>query len=136
MTWTTAERARLKLLTIDAQKTPPEKLIELVRHFQGRGTLFGATEKAVEPVSKGLGRKIRDLTQQGALDWVLDRAGGEVGGVTSDSTNAGRAPAQDRGVVHRELVRRGGDRLRGALGVQLEKRVTDRLPLRPAAGRA
>lgn len=35
--------------------------------------------------------------------------------VASVRTDADRAPAQDRGVVHRELVRSAGNRLRGAL---------------------
>lgn len=72
--WLTQEAVRLRKLKIDPQKSSPERLVALVNHFRRSGTLFAVTEGSSKPrVSKDLGRKVRKLTGQGKLDWVLAR---------------------------------------------------------------
>ena len=73
--WTPEEQARLKGLRLDPVRTPPQRLVALVRHFQAGGGVYRVTEAATGPVSvaKALARKVRDLTRQGKLEWVLGR---------------------------------------------------------------
>jgi hypothetical protein len=48
--------------------------MDLVRHFKGpRPSVFAVTESGSEPyVSKGLARKVKKLTLEGKLNWLLE----------------------------------------------------------------
>lgn len=78
-TWNSEEAKRLKALRLDPVQNPPEKLTRLVNYFKSPGaSIFGVTEGGSDfHVSKGLARKVRDLTGDGRLDWVLKRFQGE-----------------------------------------------------------
>ena len=73
-TWTTDEVRRLRQLVLDPVQNTRKKLRVLVEHFNEPGaSVFAVTEGTAGPcVSKGLARKVRDLTRQGRLDWLIE----------------------------------------------------------------
>ncbi len=73
--WTAEEQARLRELRLDPVRNPPQRLVALVQHFRAGGGVHRVTEAGTGPVSvsKVLARKVRDLTRQGKLEWVLGR---------------------------------------------------------------
>lgn len=96
--WTQEEQRVLRRLTVDPVKNDRQKLVSLVRHFKGMGRkkpggIWSVTDGAGSGelrVSPGLARKVRDLAQQGKLDWVLD-TGGEMENAVQPSRQASRA---------------------------------------------
>lgn len=76
-TWSLEEADRLRGLKLDSAKNSPQKLERLIEHFKKGGSVFQVTEKGTDldglPVSKALARKVRDLTMEGKLDWLLER---------------------------------------------------------------
>lgn len=70
--WTEEEKERLRRLSIDPVQRPPHELVPLVECFSNGGSVRAVSEGSTSPhVSKLLARKLRDLTQDGELDWVL-----------------------------------------------------------------
>ena len=71
--WTPEEINMLKSTHIDPVKSDREKLIALVNYFKKGGGIFSVSEGGTGPVnvSRGLGRKVRDLTRDHKLDWLL-----------------------------------------------------------------
>ena len=74
MTWTSEEVKELRRLRLDPIRNTPEKLRPLVEHFLKPGSSVFAVTEGDGPVrvSKALARKVRDLTLQGALGWVVE----------------------------------------------------------------
>ena len=73
--WTLEETNLLKRFRIDAVRNTPKRLAILVQHFKQPGaTVYRVTEgNGPVLVSKNLARKIRNLSVQGSLDWVLKK---------------------------------------------------------------
>ena len=74
MTWTQEEVRELKRLRLDPIRNTPDRLRSLVEHFLKPGaSVFAVTEgKGPVRVSKVLARKVRDLTLESALGWVVE----------------------------------------------------------------
>ena len=74
MTWTQEEVRGLKKLRLDPIRNTPAKFRLLVEHFLKPGaSVFAVTEgEGPVRVSKALARKVRDLTMEGALGWVVE----------------------------------------------------------------
>ncbi|MFC1944494.1 hypothetical protein ACFLX5_03245 [Chloroflexota bacterium] len=73
-TWTNDEVEKLRGLHLSPEKNLRSKLVTLVRHFQKNGTVFAVTDGCGPiNVSKGLANKVRNLTRDCKLDWVLNR---------------------------------------------------------------
>ena len=70
--WTSKEINILKSIHIDPVKSDREKLITLVNYFKKGGGVWAVCEGETGPVnvSRGLGRKVRDLTLDHKLDWL------------------------------------------------------------------
>ncbi len=126
--WTAEEVAKLRVLHLDPQKNHPVKLAGLIRHFQNNGTLWGVTQGREEPqVSNGLGRKVRDLSRVGQLDWVMAR---------TDGTTQVRREHAERGVpagLRREAYKRHYDDLLDAAS-QVWDAVVGGYEVGPASG--
>lgn len=92
-TWSKEETLSLRQLRLDPVQDSYEKLMSLVRHFKApRPSVFAVTQgRADVHVSKELARKVRDLTKEGKLDWVLNRAETNRG-LTGSASNADRDP--------------------------------------------
>ena len=75
-TWTKEETTELRRLRLDPIRNTPAKLRLLVAHFlKPEASVFAATEgDGPVRVSKTLARKVRDLTLEGALGWVVEDA--------------------------------------------------------------
>ena len=75
-TWNSEEVKELRRLRLDTIRNPPGKLRPLVEHFLKPGSsVFAVTEgDGAVRVSKALARKVRDLTLEGALGWVVEDA--------------------------------------------------------------
>jgi len=73
-TWTKEEVRELKKLRLDPIRNTPAKLRLLVGHFlKPEASVFAVTEgDGPVRVSKALARKVRDLTLEGALGWVVE----------------------------------------------------------------
>jgi len=73
-TWTKEETTELRRLRLDPIRNTPAKLRLLVAHFlKPEASVFAATEgDGPVRVSKALARKVRDLTLEGALGWVVE----------------------------------------------------------------
>lgn len=73
--WSSEEKERVKQLGLDPRRNPPMKLMALAAYFERpEASIFGVTEGREEThVSKGLARKVRDLVEQGKLDWLRER---------------------------------------------------------------
>ena len=73
-TWTKEEVRELKKLRLDPIRNTPAKLRLLVGHFlKPEASVFAVTEgDGPVRVSKTLARKVRDLTLEGALGWVVE----------------------------------------------------------------
>lgn len=78
MDWNSEESKLLKSLRLSPVGNSRQKLVALVHHFKGPNpSVFAITEGKAEPkVGKDLAKKVRDLTQSGQLDWLVN-AGGE-----------------------------------------------------------
>jgi hypothetical protein len=74
MTWNSEEVKKLRRLRLDPIRNTPDRLRSLVEHFLKSGaSVFAVTEgKCPVRVSKTLARKVRDLTLEGALGWVVE----------------------------------------------------------------
>ena len=74
MTWNSEEVKKLRRLRLDPIRNTPDRLRSLVEHFLKSGaSVFAVTEgKGPVRVSKTLARKVRDLTLEGALGWVVE----------------------------------------------------------------
>ena len=74
MTWNSEEVKELRRLRLDPIRNTPGKLRLLVAHFLKPGASVFAVTEGDGPVrvSKALARKVRDLTLEGALGWVVD----------------------------------------------------------------
>ncbi len=90
--WSADEVVELKELRLEPVKTSRGKLVALVRHFKGpKPSVWAVTDGAKkDSVSRSLATKIRDLTREGKLDWLLqDRgltgSGGDSGTVLEGS---------------------------------------------------
>jgi len=72
--WTSEEVRELKKLRLDPIRNTPAKLRQLVGHFlKPDASVFSVTEgEGPVRVSKALARKVRDLTLEGALGWVVE----------------------------------------------------------------
>jgi len=72
--WGKEEIIRLKELRLDPIQNSRQKLMDLVRHFKGpQPSVFAVTESGSGfHVSKALARKVRDLTLEVKLDWLLE----------------------------------------------------------------
>lgn len=117
--WSGAEARHLRDLKLDPQRNPPGKLVKLVRHFKQGGTLWAVTEGGEAlTVSKGLARKVRGLTEEGELDWVLSRPRvAPERPATADVPNGRRVDPES--VLHRRELFYFGRRLRDLLTVPL-----------------
>ena len=75
-TWTKEETTELRRLRLDPIRNTHAKLRLLVAHFLKPGaSVFAVTEgDGSVRVSKTLARKVRDLTLEGALGWVVEDA--------------------------------------------------------------
>jgi hypothetical protein len=73
-TWTGEEVKELRRLRLDPIRNTPAKLRLLVEHFlKPEASVFAVTEgDGPVRVSKALARKVRDLTLEGALEWVVE----------------------------------------------------------------
>ena len=73
-TWTREEATELRRLRLDPIRNTPDKLRLLVAHFlKPEASMFAVTEgDGPVRVSKALARKVRDLTLEGALGWVVE----------------------------------------------------------------
>ena len=73
-TWTKEEVRELKKLRLDPIRNTPARLRLLVAHFlKPEASVFAVTEgDGPVRVSKALARKVRDLTLEGALGWVVE----------------------------------------------------------------
>ena len=73
-TWTREEVRELKKLRLDPIRNTPARLRLLVGHFlKPEASVFAVTEgDGPVRVSKALARKVRDLTMEGALGWVVE----------------------------------------------------------------
>ena len=71
--WSSDQKLRLKKLSIDPVRNPPDRLKGLVNYFRSPGaSIFRITDgDGPFRVSKGLARKIRYYVAEGTLDWVL-----------------------------------------------------------------
>jgi len=72
--WTKEETTELRRLRLDPIRNTPAKLRLLVGHFlKPDASVFAVTEgDGPVRVSKALARKVRDLTLEGALGWVVE----------------------------------------------------------------
>ena len=71
--WTSEEIKELKKLSLDGQRSYPEKMYALVHHFSENRSVWRVTQgDGPVRVSVGLARKVRDLVRDGKLDWVLE----------------------------------------------------------------
>ena len=70
--WSELDQLQLRRLTIDPHRRNQDELAGLVAHFKEDGTIFSVTQKG-KPVraSQEFARKVRRLTLEGKLDWVL-----------------------------------------------------------------
>jgi len=75
-TWTKEETTELRRLRLDPIRNTPAKLRLLVAHFlKPEASVFAVTEgDGPVRVSRALARKVRDLTLEGALGWVVEDA--------------------------------------------------------------
>ena len=75
--WSADEVRDLRFLRLDPVKNPRDKLVDLVRHFKGpKPSVWAVTAGAREDsVSRPLAAKVRDLTREGKLDWLLQDEG-------------------------------------------------------------
>lgn len=72
--WSKEEERTLRDLKLSPYRDSPEKLITLIQHFMNNGTVYAVTEgDGSINVSKDLARKVRGLTQEGKLEWILHR---------------------------------------------------------------
>ena len=73
-TWTREEVKELRRLRLDPIRNTPAKLRLLVAHFLKPGASVFAVTEGDGPVrvSKALARKVRDLTLEGELGWVVE----------------------------------------------------------------
>ena len=73
-TWTREEVRELKRLRLDPIRNTPARLRLLVAHFlKPEASVFAVTAgDGPVRVSKALARKVRDLTLEGALGWVVE----------------------------------------------------------------
>ena len=73
-TWTKEEATELRRLRLDPIRNTPAKLRLLVAHFlKPEASVFAVSEgDGPVRVSKALARKVRDLTLEGALGWVVE----------------------------------------------------------------
>ena len=73
-TWTREEVRELRRLRLDPILNTPARLRLLVAHFlKPEASVFAVTEgDGPVRVSKALARKVRDLTLEGALGWVVE----------------------------------------------------------------
>ena len=73
-TWTREEVKELRGLRLDPIRNTPAKLRLLVAHFlKPEASVFAVTEgDGPVRVSKALARKVRDLTLEGSLGWVVE----------------------------------------------------------------
>ncbi len=76
--WTKDEKLRLKEMHIDPVRSSPERLKEMVGYFRTPDSSLWAITEGHGPlkVSKSLGTKIRDYSEEGALDWLMDESSG------------------------------------------------------------
>jgi len=74
ITWTREEVKELRRLRLDPIRNTPARLRLLVAHFlKPEASVFAVTEgDGPVRVSKALARKVRDLTLEGALGWVVE----------------------------------------------------------------
>ncbi len=74
ITWNSEEVKELRRLRLDPIRNTPGKLRSLVEHFLKPGaSVFAVTEgNGPVRVSKVLARKVRDLTLESALGWVVE----------------------------------------------------------------
>jgi hypothetical protein len=74
MTWSREEVTELKRLRLDPLRNTPDEFRPLVEHFLKPGSSVFAVTEGDGPVrvSKVLARKVRDLTLEGALGWVVE----------------------------------------------------------------
>jgi len=74
MTWNREEVKELRRLRLDPIRNTPAKLRLLVEHFlKPDASVFAVTEgDGPVKVSKALARKVRDLTLESALGWVVE----------------------------------------------------------------
>ena len=71
--WTDEKEHKLRSLHLSPQRNPPVNLRQLASHFSEGGSIFGVTEgDRPVSVSKGLARKVKQLTINGELDWLLE----------------------------------------------------------------
>jgi hypothetical protein len=72
--WSKEEQQKLRSLRLDPIRDDREKLLSIIKHFKNAGGVWGISDGANGPlhISTTLARKIRDLTNAGELDWVLD----------------------------------------------------------------
>ena len=73
-TWNSEEVKELRRLRLDPIRNTPARLRLLVAHFlKPEASVFAVTEgDGPVRVSKALARKVRDLTLEGALGWVVE----------------------------------------------------------------
>ncbi len=74
ITWTREEVKELRRLRLDPIRNTPARLRLLVAHFlKPEASVFAVTEgDGPVRVSKALARKVRDLTLEGSLGWVVE----------------------------------------------------------------
>ena len=74
MTWNSEEVKELRRFRLDPIRNTPDKLRLLVTHFLKPGSSVFAVAEGDGPVrvSKGLARKVRDLTLKGDMGWVVE----------------------------------------------------------------
>ena len=116
-TWTASERGLLRSLRLDPIKSSPSRLRTVIEHFKSGSSVFAITEDERVGVSKDLARKVRNLTYEGKLDWVLQRGepqpeeqesestsqvGGQTGAAVADKTS--QHTIFDDNFHHRTLV--------------------------------
>lgn len=96
--WTPDEVEKLKALRLDRVKNSRDKLVALVRHFKASLNVWAVAEGANNiSVSRPFAAKIRDLTIEGKLDWLLQDQGltrsesGGDGGTVADPADTGWA---------------------------------------------
>ena len=73
-TWTREETTEIRRLRLDPIRNTPARLRLLVAHFlKPEASVFAVTEgDGPVRVSKALARKVRDLTLEGSLGWVVE----------------------------------------------------------------
>lgn len=70
--WSAEETAKLRQLHLDPTVNNRQKLVSLVKHFQGGGSAYSVWYKGVpEKVAQHTAEKIRALSRDTELDWLL-----------------------------------------------------------------